>query len=58
MRLLQSHGALEQYMLLQNMLSKLDADIELLSKNLDETANLEEKGFKNRSPFTSKKHEN
>lgn len=43
MRLLQSHGALEQYMQLQNMLSKLDAEIELLSKKLDATANLEEK---------------
>ena len=43
MRLLQSHGALEQYMLLQNMLSKLDAEIELLSKKLEATENLEEK---------------
>ncbi|MBM7074246.1 DUF2326 domain-containing protein [Shewanella sp. 202IG2-18] len=43
MRLLQSHGALEQYMLLQNVLSKLDAEIELLSKKLGATANLEEK---------------
>lgn len=43
MRLLQSHGALEQYMQLQNMLSKLDAEIELLSKKVDATANLEEK---------------
>ncbi len=43
MRVLQSHGALEQYMLLQNMLSKLDAEIELLSKKLDATSNLEEK---------------
>lgn len=43
MRVLQSHGALDQYMLLQNTLSKLDAEVELLSKKLDATTNLEEK---------------
>ncbi|MDH5327100.1 MAG: DUF2326 domain-containing protein [Gammaproteobacteria bacterium] len=41
--LLQSHGALDQYLKLQNASSKLEADIELLSKKLESIDNLDEK---------------
>ncbi|WP_275100170.1 ABC-three component system protein [Sedimenticola hydrogenitrophicus] len=41
--LLQSHGALEQFMKLQGMLSRQEADLELLKKKLDATENLEDK---------------
>ena len=43
LKLLQSHGALDQYMKLQGALSKLEADIEQLSKKLEATDNLDEK---------------
>ena len=41
--MLQSHGALDQYLKLQNASSKLEADIELLSKKLESIDNLDEK---------------
>ena len=43
MALLQSHGALDQFMKLQAMLSKLEAEVELLSKKLEATENLDDK---------------
>lgn len=41
--LLQSHGALDQYMKLQSLLSKDEVTVELLNKKLEATENLDEK---------------
>jgi len=41
--LLKSHGALDQYMKLQGALSNLEAEVELLSKKLEATEDLDDK---------------
>jgi uncharacterized protein YydD (DUF2326 family) len=41
--LLQSHGALDQYMKFQGELSKLEAELTLLKKKLEATSNLDDK---------------
>jgi uncharacterized protein YydD (DUF2326 family) len=43
LRLLKSHGALDQYMKLQGVLSNLEAEVELLSKKLEATEDLDDK---------------